>query len=161
MLNQEPDSNTNTIEQCVNTCNGLGYAVAGMQYSTQCFCDDFVRNGAALTADTDCNMNCAGNANEKCGAGDRMSIYSDAPLQVFQPPATQTTNLNGSWEYQYCLYDDAEARTFPYQMILSDNNTANNCLSNCQRFGYEAGGMEFGNECCKFPPSQSICLGSR
>ncbi|KAF2815199.1 copper radical oxidase [Mytilinidion resinicola] len=147
MLNQEPDSSSNTVEDCVATCTGLGYSVAGMEYGAQCFCDDFVRNGGALTSDSDCSMNCAGNANEKCGAGNRMSVYSDGPLQVYQPPATQTQNLNGSWEYQYCLYDDAEARTFPYQLILSENNTANNCLASCQKFGYEAGGMEFGDEC--------------
>lgn len=147
MNTQEPDSNLNTIEVCVNTCVGLGYSVAGMEYGVQCFCDNFVRNGASLTADTDCNMACAGNSAEKCGAGDRMSIYSNATLQVYQPPAPQKTGLNGSWVYQGCLLDNAEQRTFPYQLIFPNNNTANNCLQSCQAFGYGAGGMEYANEC--------------
>jgi WSC domain len=150
MNTQEPDSNSNTIEVCVNTCVGLGYSVAGMEYGVQCFCDNFIRNGASLTADTDCNMACAGNSAEKCGAGNRMSIYSNATLQVYQPPAPQKTGLNGSWVYQGCLLDNAEQRTFPYQLILPNNNTANNCLQSCQAFGYGAGGMEYADECCKF-----------
>jgi hypothetical protein len=47
--------------------------------------------------------------------------------------------------------DDAVARTFPYQIIMNDNNTATNCLSLCSEFGYGAGGMEYGYECCTPP----------
>ncbi|OCK77835.1 copper radical oxidase [Lepidopterella palustris CBS 459.81] len=144
---QEPDSSTNTIEQCTATCIGLGYSVSGMEYGVNCFCDNFLRNGGTLTSDTDCNMVCPGNTAEKCGAGNRMSIYSNATLQVYQPPAPQKTNLTGNWTYQGCLLDNAETRTFPYQLILPNNNTANNCLQSCQKFGYGAGGMEYSDEC--------------
>lgn len=30
---QQPDSQTNTVESCINTCAGLGYTIAGMEYS--------------------------------------------------------------------------------------------------------------------------------
>lgn len=39
-------------------------------------------------------------------------------------------------------------RTFPYQIITS-NNTATNCLLQCQAFGYNAAGLEYGSQCCK------------
>jgi WSC domain len=144
---QQPDNSTLTIESCVQTCIGLGYSVAGAEYSTQCFCDDFIRNGANLTADTDCSMTCSGNSSEFCGAGNRLSIYSNATLQVYQPPAVQQTGLPGNWTYQGCLYDDAVTRTFPYQIEFLDNNTATNCLSLCAQYGYGAGGMEYGQQC--------------
>jgi Glyoxal oxidase N-terminus/WSC domain len=144
---QQPDSTTLTIEGCISTCRGLGYAVAGMQYSSQCFCDNFLYNGAALTADTDCNMPCSGNPNQICGAGARMTIYSNATLKIYQPPAVQKTNLPGNWEYKGCLNDLANPRSLRYQIIDATNNTAENCLKQCSKFGYGAGGMEYGREC--------------
>ena len=39
-------------------------------------------------------------------------------------------------------------RVFPYQLILTNNNTAENCLSQCSNFGYAAAGMELADECC-------------
>ncbi len=103
LLNQQPDNAALTVESCVQTCKGLGYGVAGMEYSSQCFCDNFLHNGGNLTTDADCNMACSGNASEKCGAGNRMSIYANGNLQVYQPPAPQKTGLPGSWAYQGCL----------------------------------------------------------
>lgn len=147
LATQQPDSNTNTIEGCISTCEGLGFGVAGMEYSTQCFCDNFLRNGAALTLESDCSMACSGNLNQKCGAGGRMSIYSNSTLREYQPPAVQKTDLPGNWEYQGCLYDQQEPRSLKYQLILAENNTAENCLSQCSKFGYGAGGMEYGLEC--------------
>jgi hypothetical protein len=73
---QIPDSDSNTVEQCVNTCIGLGYTVAGVEYGVQCFCDSAIQNGGAKTLDADCNMPCQGNYAETCGAGNRMNIYA-------------------------------------------------------------------------------------
>ena len=104
LINQQPDSATLTDESCVSTCIGLGYSVAGMEYSTQCFCGNTIIQGGTLAnADTECNMACSGNAAEMCGAGNRMSIYSKGPLTVLQPAAVQTTGLPGSWTYQGCI----------------------------------------------------------
>ena len=157
MMNQQPDSTTNTNEACIATCTGLGYSVAGTQYSSQCFCDNFLRNGAAITADADCNMACSGKASEKCGAGNRMSIYSNATLQAYQPPKIQTTDLPGSWKYQGCLYDQQVPRSLKWLLPLN-NNTAKECLTRCSTFGYGAGGME----CKSFSlltqlPSLTLC----
>jgi hypothetical protein len=99
---QQPDNATLTIESCVSTCIGLGYTVAGMEYSVQCFCDDYIMNGGALTTDSDCSMACGGDASEDCGAGNRLSVYATGNLTVYQPPAAQNTSLPGSWAYQGC-----------------------------------------------------------
>ena len=37
---------------------------------------------------------------------------------------------------------------FPYRVILANNNSAPNCLSQCLAFGYPAAGLEYGQECC-------------
>ena len=49
------------------------------------------------------------------------------------------------------LYSDNNnnARTFPWQLILPTNNSAQTCLTQCSNYGYGRGGMEYGDECCK------------
>lgn len=101
---QNPDSQTLTVESCIQSCINQGHGVAGMEYSIQCFCGDYIVNGGALaSSDSECNMPCSGNSNEICGAGNRMSIYANGTLQIYQPPATQTTGLPGQWQYQRCI----------------------------------------------------------
>ena len=41
---------------------------------------------------------------------------------------------------------------FTYKIINPNNNSAQNCLSQCSDFGYPVGGMEYGDECCEFFP---------
>ncbi|KAH8205437.1 hypothetical protein TruAng_000343 [Truncatella angustata] len=146
-LNQQPDSQTLTIESCVDACIGLGYSVAGMEYAAQCFCDNYLRNGAAIVPDTDCSMACSGDASEKCGAGSRLSIYSNATLVIYQPPKPQTTDLPGAWEYVGCILDDIAARTLPWMSIDLENATVSACIAGCSNYGYEAGGLEYGYQC--------------
>jgi len=94
-------------------------------------------------------MGCGGDASLKCGAGDRLSVYSNStgPIVSYPVPSTQKTNLTGSWQYTGCYRDAQASRALPYQIILNNNNTANNCITQCSNFGYGAGGMEYGNEC--------------
>ncbi|KAF2876886.1 hypothetical protein BDV95DRAFT_673780 [Massariosphaeria phaeospora] len=149
MANEQGQDSNLTVESCIAICDMLGYVLAAMEYSVQCFCDDFLRNAATKASEADCSMSCGGNPNEKCGAGNRLSVYSNnnEPLTVYPLPSIQKTNLSGSWQYAGCLRDDAEERALPYQIILTTNNTANNCISQCSAFGYTSGGMEYGKEC--------------
>lgn len=100
---QQPDSTTQTVESCISACSQLGYSVSGTEYGSQCFCGNAIYSGGALApSDTDCNMACSGNAAEKCGAGNRLSIYSNSTLTTYQPAAVQKTGLPGSWTYDGC-----------------------------------------------------------
>lgn len=104
MLTEENDNATMTIESCIGECISLGYTVAGMEYSDQCFCDDYIRNNASLSAsDSDCAMTCAGDSSEICGGPNLLSVYSNAAITVLPVPTVQTTGLPGSWVYQGCL----------------------------------------------------------
>jgi len=144
----QPGGTTNTIESCIQTCKGLGYTVAGMEYSSECYCDNHLYNGAAPTAESDCNIPCAGNPVEMCGAGGRMSIYYTGNLTSYRAPATQTTGLPGNWQYAGCYSDNVNGkRALFWQIILTNTNSATNCLSKCSEYGYMAAGMEYGNEC--------------
>ena len=101
---QKPDSQTLTIESCVAACVASGYTVAGMEYSTQCFCGNAITNGGVLAnADTDCSISCAGDSKEKCGGANRMSLYARGTLIEQRAPGPQTSGLPGSWTYKGCI----------------------------------------------------------
>jgi hypothetical protein len=36
LSNQQPDNNAVTVESCIATCQGLGFALAGIEFSVQC-----------------------------------------------------------------------------------------------------------------------------
>lgn len=104
MLTQENDNPNMTIASCVSQCISLGYTVAGMEYSDQCFCDNYIRNNASLaSSNSPCAMTCAGNTTEICGGPNLLSVYSNATITVLPVPTPQKTNLPGSWVYQGCL----------------------------------------------------------
>jgi hypothetical protein len=146
--NEQPDNAALTVQSCVATCAGLGYTIAGLEFSTQCFCDnDIINGGVVATTQSDCNMACSGNANEICGGPNRMSIYAIGPITIFQPPTALTTGLPTNWQYQGCVTDSGASRTLPYQNILTNNNTAQACITLCQTFGYSAAGVEYSDEC--------------
>jgi hypothetical protein len=102
-MNQQPDSQDLTIQSCVDACIASGYSVAGLEYASQCFCDNFLRNGANTTNVADCSMPCTGDASQRCGAGNRLSVFSNDTIVVYQPPTALTEDLPGSWEYYGCV----------------------------------------------------------
>ena len=71
------DSPTMTVQNCITLCGGKGFSIAGLEYASQCFCGNTLPARASPTPGLigGCNMPCAGNSNELCGAGDRLSLY--------------------------------------------------------------------------------------
>jgi hypothetical protein len=65
-----------TVEGCVSECSAKGYGVAGVEYSTQCFCDQAIGSGGTLVADGQCGMLCGGSEREYCGESSRLGIWS-------------------------------------------------------------------------------------
>lgn len=165
LTHQQPDSTTNTLQQCVQTCAGLGYTIAGAEYGVQvricrcchavianlrqCFCDNFVYNGGALAANqADCNVPCPGLTSTNCGAGNRISMMSIGTPQVFQAPGPQISGLPTGWKYSGCVGDNVAAaeaavtiQTFPYKIWDKQSNTPAECITQCQTFGFNAAGL--------------------
>jgi hypothetical protein len=110
------------------------------------------------------------NSSEACGGPSRLSVYSNSSITPLPIPTAQTTNLPGNWQYSGCLAyvaflnvlrraeswmltpvrsEPNGGRVFKNQVILTQNNSAQTCLTLCFEFGYPAAGMEYGDECCK------------
>ncbi|KAH7906672.1 copper radical oxidase-like protein [Hygrophoropsis aurantiaca] len=149
-LGNEYDNNSVTVESCIAHCVSSNYTLAAIEYSTQCFCGDYLTNGAAKAPEADCNMACGGNANEACGGPNRLSVYtSTGNVTVLPIPTTQTTSLPGEWAYKGCLAElgAGSPRMLPYELDWPTNNTVDACLNQCASYGYPAAGLEYGEQC--------------
>lgn len=69
----------------------LGYSVAGVEFSTQCFCDGSIPVDRAPVAGLprSCTMPCGGDSKEVCGGPSLLSLYQKckgADCQNHYPP---------------------------------------------------------------------------
>ncbi|KAA8569468.1 hypothetical protein EYC84_001099 [Monilinia fructicola] len=106
LTNQQPDNQNLTVESCIVTCSNLNYNVAGMEYSSECFCaetgkrhacqtfgynaagleygsqcfcgdvENIKTTGASLTSESNCQVVCSGNSTAICGGDSLLSYYS-------------------------------------------------------------------------------------
>ncbi|KAG8215859.1 copper radical oxidase [Butyriboletus roseoflavus] len=149
VLGNEYDSSTTTVESCITHCSASNFTLAAIEYSVQCFCGDYMVNGAVQAPESDCNMACGGNANEACGGPNLLSTYSTTgSVTALTVPTIKNTSLPGSWTYKGCLAEPSNGnRVFPYENIWTTNNTVDACLTQCAAYGYPAAGLEYGNQC--------------
>lgn len=78
----------NTVVACTNACRAAGYKFAGVEWSSECYCDNQINNNAVGGQDN-CDMVCAGNSLEYCGGSQRLNIYQYVGVQ--QSVTTSTT----------------------------------------------------------------------
>lgn len=163
LSNGQPESNTMTVESCIATCSRLGFSIAGLQYTSQCFCGNSIVNGGAVAAsDTQCGMPCGGAPAEACGDANRMSVYStSANFSTVPVPTVQNATLPTGWKYSGCVTDGAQQRTLPNFFEMIDTLTPELCISKCAEFGYSAAAMEFGRQCLCGDPSDVVASGAR
>ena len=73
-------SNSMTVATCINFCKGKGYSLAGLQYASQCFCDNnYVDANRKPNPHIlgNCWQPCAGDASETCGGSAALSVYKN------------------------------------------------------------------------------------
>ncbi|KAM6513609.1 hypothetical protein FALCPG4_015994 [Fusarium falciforme] len=145
-------SSSMTPEKCIATCIANGFTVAGLEYAEECYCGNELNNAASKTAETDCNMPCSGDSTQMCGAGNRLSIYSEGDFPIWPVPVAKETDLPGLWEYKGCVFDNGNPYILEWLWedapnYASSNMMIDSCLERCQRFGYSAAGVEYARQC--------------
>ena len=94
-----------TVETCVGYCITKGYKVAGVQDGKTCYCDATLATTAKNETLASCNVLCAGNNREFCGAFaknlvyqyDMSSVTNGVPKAMNQPnQATITANTTST-----------------------------------------------------------------
>ncbi|KAJ3069113.1 hypothetical protein HDU98_007813 [Podochytrium sp. JEL0797] len=127
-----------TAQVCVAQCQAQGFAVAGMEYASQCFC------GMSLPAylSSACTMACQGDATQICGGPGSLTVYTStlpAPLNPVIP----------GWTYTGCFTDSSSSRVLANEIwsIPASTMTVEACLSACKMGGYSFGGLEYAQQC--------------
>ncbi|XP_078585335.1 uncharacterized protein LOC144867284 isoform X7 [Branchiostoma floridae x Branchiostoma japonicum] len=71
-------ASVNDIKSCGLHCKKNGYIYYGLENADECYCGsdvNFANIAGTARPDSECNMPCAGNSAEMCGAANRISVY--------------------------------------------------------------------------------------
>ncbi|KAE9381700.1 WSC-domain-containing protein [Stipitochalara longipes BDJ] len=78
----EEDSPTMTAEVCMAYCKSSSYTFAGIEYTKECYCANYLNALSNKLPDSSCDLACAGNSSQICGG--------DLALTVYQQQSTTT-----------------------------------------------------------------------
>ncbi|KAK2066499.1 hypothetical protein P8C59_000311 [Phyllachora maydis] len=140
---------TMTLESCAAHCTGRAYF--GAEYGRECYCGDALdaSSGPAPGGPPDCSFPCAGNAAERCGAGNRLQLYSTTASQAASTPTPTPTptakKTVGAYTFVGCATEGSDGRALSQLSYESDTMTLESCASFCSRFRHF--GTEYSREC--------------
>ena len=149
------DASAMTNEACATFCATRGFALAGTEYSQECFCGDRAAVGATnLTDISQCDMRCSGDRRSMCGGAGKLSVWSLGKKPSGgggggdgAAPGTKTA-ANGTATYIGCYTDGTGGvRTLDRAAYASDAMMVDACASYCQGRNYALFGVEYGREC--------------
>lgn len=133
-----------TLEMCADACSEFPYWAA--EYGRECYCGNALAAGCGpADDDADCNMPCAGDRQEYCGASDRLELYySNTTSGPSQPPT-----VAGGYAWFGCWSEAAAAagaaRTLAAKSFADNALTLDSCAAFCEGFVFF--GAEYGREC--------------
>ncbi|GKT49252.1 WSC domain-containing protein [Colletotrichum spaethianum] len=132
--------NNMTLEYCASYCSDYKYF--GTEYSSECYCGNFLDKSSSTAPLADCAMTCSGNQYEYCGGGNRLTLYqSDKQVTAPAQPATA-----GAYTFLGCRTEPAQGgRALDAKATASDKMTNAVCAAFCD--GYTYFGTEYGGEC--------------
>ena len=106
----------------------------------KCYCSNQLSPGTLQAPATDCSFPCAGNSNEVCGAGNRLSMYNaTTPVIPYIP-------MIGQYTFVGCQTEAAGGlRALQGLSVAAANMTNEFCASICTAF--KMFGTEYGDEC--------------
>ncbi|CAE6401549.1 unnamed protein product [Rhizoctonia solani] len=139
-------SSSMTVDTCVSACATRGYSLAGAEYANECYCGNSfsgtTTGGGSVPPESECNMPCAGDSSQICGAGDRLSVYANGlitPGTVALPPGWISTSK--------CITEASAGRALVGNSFTSQSLTLDQCVDICDQTGFQYAGAEYGAEC--------------
>jgi len=153
-------NNSMTVEACAAFCSA--YTYMGVEYSTECYCDNSIAAGSVSATMSDCSMTCGGNSKELCGGPSRFNFYkngatvqnfttsSSTPTSTSSASPTSTTGpatiqTAGTFSYTGCYSEATSGRALSANSTANGGMTVAQCASFCK--GYTYMGIEYSSEC--------------
>lgn len=140
----------NNVATCIAACKGR-WRYAGLEYGKECWCGNTLGAVGSVPVSVDqCNMPCADNATETCGAGLRLNVYQpDEPPKptIRDVVVSGTGSKRTSWSFQGCYTEATVGRALLGSMYASDYMTLETCGAYCAGLGYSIFGLEYRREC--------------
>ncbi len=142
-----------TPERCLQSCSDAGYAYAGVQYASQCFCGNSHGRYGRLN-ESSCNMRCSGDSRLVCGGTWANTLYKTAswretPPMVAPPPPPppeRSSYVAPAATYLGC-FRDTEPRDLNASNWEDGQMTPARCIRSCTERGAEYAGLQYGSQC--------------
>jgi len=77
-----------TVAACVAACAARDYALAGLEFRSECYCADALSNQTVAAPLDDCRFACAGDRKTFCGGADRILVYARNEVRHVLPRAS-------------------------------------------------------------------------
>ncbi|KIR81502.1 hypothetical protein I306_01336 [Cryptococcus gattii EJB2] len=128
-----------TEAKCAAFCAASGYTLAGIEYSSECYCGSILSNGASLTQTSSaCTMPCSGDSSSICGGPSALTlVVSD----------TAASTLNSYLTSNPCIAEDTNGRALGGASTSSNDMTLSKCASYCQCAGLILAAVEYSSQC--------------
>lgn len=110
-----------TAGQCVDFCQTRGFAIAGTEDGTQCFCGTLLLDSVTL-GEEQCSMPCSGDATNStiCGGSWALSIWTmDGHVQQLQPQSPEQPLKSATtpgWQNALAVTSTFDAATTVYTL---------------------------------------------
>ncbi|WRT68981.1 uncharacterized protein IL334_005963 [Kwoniella shivajii] len=152
LVGASTSSSSMTWQKCVSFCSNAGYSIAGVEYSSECYCGNILTNGAALTkTSSSCNMPCSGGSSVTCGGSSALSLFvSNTALSSLSADLTsKIVTLPSGWSAASttCVAEGTSGRALDSASKSSSSMTIATCVNYCQGKGYQYAGLEYSSEC--------------
>jgi len=142
LANHSWSSSAMTPMTCINGCNELGYAYAGLENGQFCFCGSQFQGGQSLP-ESSCSNPCSGNSSAVCGGQSTLDLYSMAAATVSLTSLPEVKLGN----YMGCFVDSGSTTALTDYSYQTSTMTVPTCLQACTEFGYNYAGVENANVC--------------
>ncbi|WWC85442.1 uncharacterized protein L201_000305 [Kwoniella dendrophila CBS 6074] len=143
-----------TYTKCLNFCSSGGFALAGLEYGRECYCGNYLTNGASLSLPATATMTCSGansTSTALCGGPDAITLFYQ-PTKITGLASdftTKTATLASGWSAAStpCLQEEVSGRALTGASTSGSDMTVPKCLNYCSSKGFQYGALEYGSEC--------------
>lgn len=146
-----------TYQQCASFCASGGFSLAGLEYSRECYCGNYLDHGASLSRSaSNCDMHASGNPNQIAGGSWAMTLLVadqfdetkvDSEYKQKQVQETLPSGWSALHDSGICIQEGSSGRALAGASTWAEDMTIGKCISFCSSKGMQYAGLEYSREC--------------